>query len=107
MALQNKLDENDATIRSEARLVAQNPKQEEGIDFKETFTPVLCLEATWTSLAFSSYMNFKLFQMDFKSAIQYITNEVYVEQPPGFEDKDFPHHVYKLKRFFMWFKTNF
>ena len=49
-------------------------------------------------LAFASYKNFILYQMDVKSAFGYITEKVYVKQPRGFENFYFPHHVYKLKK---------
>ncbi|WP_374695566.1 reverse transcriptase domain-containing protein [Areca yellow leaf disease phytoplasma] len=64
----NKLDENGIVIRNKARLVAKGYNQEEGIDFDETFAPVARLEAIRLLLAFACFMNFKLFQMDVKSA---------------------------------------
>ncbi len=84
----NKLDENGLVIRNKARLVAKGYNQEEGIDFDETFAPVARLEAIRLLLAFACFMNFKLYQMDVKSAFLngFIEEEVYVEQPPGFEN---------------------
>ena len=66
-------------------LVAQGYTQIEGIDFEETFAPVARLEAIRMTLAFASYKEFKLFQMDVKSAFLngFIEEKVYVEQPPG------------------------
>ena len=64
----NKLDEQGNIIRNKARLVAKGYNQEEGIDFDETYAPVARLEAIRLLLAFACYMNFKLFQMDIKSA---------------------------------------
>ena len=51
-------------------------------------------------LAFATYNNIKLFQMNVKSALLNgsIKEEVYVEQPPGFESVNFPQHVYKLNK---------
>ena len=51
-------------------------------------------------LAFACFMNFKLFQLDIKSAFLngIINEEVYVEQPPGFKSKEFSDHVYKLNK---------
>ena len=94
--------------RNKARLVAQGYNQEEGIDYDETFAPVARLEAIRMLLAFASYKRFKLYQMDVKSAFLngYINEEVYVKQPPGFEDFEFPNHVYKLNKAFIWFKTS-
>jgi hypothetical protein len=96
----NKLDESGVVVRNKARLVAQGFNQEEGIDFEETFAPVARLEAIRILLAFACYKGFKLFQMDVKSAFLngFISEEVYVEQPPGFENHLFPNNVYKLKK---------
>ena len=96
----NKLDESGEIVRNKARLVAQGYNQEEGIDFDETFAPVARLEAIRMLLAFASFMKFKLFQMDVKSAFLngVLSEEVYVKQPPGFEDSNHPEYVFKLKR---------
>jgi hypothetical protein len=96
----NKLDENGIIVRNKARLVAQGYNQEEGIDFEETFAPIARLEAIRLLLAYTCSMNFQLFQMDVKSAFLngYINEEVYVKQPPGFEDFKHPSHVFKLKK---------
>ena len=74
--------------------------QEEGIDYGETFAPVARLEAVRLLLAFACMSGFKLFQMDVKSAFLngYINEEVYVDQPPGFEDHQHLNHVFKLKK---------
>ncbi|RZB86587.1 Retrovirus-related Pol polyprotein from transposon TNT 1-94 [Glycine soja] len=64
----NKLDENGIVIRNKARLVAKGYNQEEGIDYEETFAPVTRLEAIRMFLAYDSIMNFKLYEMDVKSA---------------------------------------
>ena len=96
----NKLDEHGEIVRNKARLVAQGYNQEEGIDFDETFAPVARLEAIRMLLAFASFMKFKLFQMDVKSAFlnEVLSEEVYVKQPPGFEDSNHPDYVFRLKR---------
>ncbi|KAJ9557089.1 hypothetical protein OSB04_011703 [Centaurea solstitialis] len=73
----NKLDEVGTIIRNKARLVAQGYRQEEGIDYDETFAPVARLEAIRLFLAFAAHMNFK---------------------PPGFVDPKFADHVYKLNK---------
>jgi hypothetical protein len=95
-----KLDENVIIIRNKARLVAQGYNQEEGINFEETFALVTKLEAIHFLLAYACSLNFKLFQMDVKSIILngYVNEEVYVKQPPGFEDFKNPSHVFKLKK---------
>ena len=94
----NKLDKNGKVIRNKARLVAQGYNQQEGIDYDETFAPVARLEAIRMLLAFASYKGFMLYQMDVKSAFLngFIFEEVYVNQPPGFENEVFPHRVFKL-----------
>ena len=78
------MDESGNVIRNKARLVAQGYTQVKGIDFEETFTPVARLKAIRMTLAFASYKDFKLFQMDVQSAFLngFIEEEVYVEQPP-------------------------
>ncbi|KAL8089502.1 hypothetical protein AgCh_039103 [Apium graveolens] len=97
-ANENKIDENGIVTRNKARLVAKGYSQEEGIYYDETFAPVARLEAIRIFLAFAAYSNFKLYQMDVKSAFLNgdLEEEVYVQQPPGFEDSEFPDFVYKL-----------
>ncbi|PKU72109.1 Retrovirus-related Pol polyprotein from transposon TNT 1-94 [Dendrobium catenatum] len=96
----NKVNDSGTIIRNKARLVAKGYNQIEGIDFEETFAPVARLEAIRVLLAFACFKNFKLYQMDVKSAFLngVIKEDVYVEQPPGFESSQFPNHVYKLKK---------
>ncbi|GJR91161.1 putative ribonuclease H-like domain-containing protein [Tanacetum coccineum] len=91
-------DERGIVIRNKARLVAQGHTQEEGIDYDEVFAPVARIEAIRLFLAYASYMGFMVYQMDVKSAFLYgqIEEEVYVCQPPGFEDPDHPDKVYKV-----------
>ena len=96
----NKMDENGIVSRNKARLVAQGYNQQEGIDYDETFAPVARLESIRILLAYACAYDFKLFQMDVKSAFLngFINEEVYVAQPPGFADFEKPNHVYKLKK---------
>ena len=84
----NKPDEHGTVIRNKSRLVAQGYTQVEGIDFDETFAPVARLESIRILLAIASHLNFKLYQMDVKSAFLngMLEKEVYVEQPKGFVD---------------------
>ncbi|GJV86679.1 ribonuclease H-like domain-containing protein [Tanacetum coccineum] len=93
-ALKNK----GVVVRNKARLVAQGYRQEEGIDYDEVFAPVAKLKAIRIFLAFASYMSFVVHQMDVKSAFLYgkIDKEVYVSQPPGFQDPKHPKKVYKV-----------
>ncbi|XP_059599385.1 retrovirus-related Pol polyprotein from transposon RE1 [Vitis vinifera] len=96
----NKMDENGVIVRNKARLVAQGFKQIEGIDFDETFAPVARLESIRILLAVACVWKFKLFQMDVKSAFLngILNEEVYVEQPKGFQDPRYPNHVYRLRK---------
>ncbi|GJZ55525.1 retrovirus-related pol polyprotein from transposon TNT 1-94, partial [Tanacetum coccineum] len=85
---------------NKARLVAQGYNQQEGIDNDETYAPVFRLESIRILLAYACDLDFKLFQMDVKSAFlnSFINEEVYMAQPPGFIDFEKPDHVYKLKK---------
>ncbi|GJS26632.1 retrovirus-related pol polyprotein from transposon TNT 1-94 [Tanacetum coccineum] len=96
----NKKDKTGIVIKSKARLVAQGYNQQEGIDYDENFAPVTRLEAIRIFLAFATYMNFIVYQMDVKSAFLNgkLKEEVYVKQPPGFESSEFPNHVCKLDK---------
>nr|GEV09568.1 hypothetical protein [Tanacetum cinerariifolium] len=98
-----KKDERGIVVRNKARLIAQGHTQEEGIDYEEVFAPVARIEAIRLFLAYASFMGFMVYQMDVKSAFLYgtIEEEVYVYQPPGFEDPDHPDKVYKWLRHFM------
>nr|GEX00665.1 hypothetical protein [Tanacetum cinerariifolium] len=73
-------------------------QKEEGIDYEEVFAPVARIEAIWLFLAYASFMGFMVYQMDVKSAFLYgtIEEEVYVYQPPRFEDPDYLDKVYKV-----------
>nr|GEX66839.1 hypothetical protein [Tanacetum cinerariifolium] len=85
-------------FRNKARVVAQRHTQEKGIDYDEVFAPVARIEAIWLFLAYASFMGFMVYQMDVKSAFLYATikEEVYVYQPPGFKESDYPDKVYKV-----------
>jgi hypothetical protein len=80
--------------------VAKGYSQVEGLDFDETYAPVARLESIRILLAYATYHGFKIYQMDVKSAFLNgpIKEEVYVEQSPGFEDSEYPNHVYKLSK---------
>ena len=79
----NKSDEHATVIRNKSRLVAQGYTQVERIDFDETFAPVARLESIRILLTIASHLNFKLYQIDVKSAFfnGMLQEEVYVEQP--------------------------
>nr|GEX63506.1 hypothetical protein [Tanacetum cinerariifolium] len=95
-----KLDELGVILKNKARLVAQGCRQEEGIDFEESFSSVARLEAIWIFLAYAAHKNMVVYQMDVKTAFLNgnLREEVYVSQPDGFVDPNNPNHVYKLKK---------
>nr|GFC36816.1 retrovirus-related Pol polyprotein from transposon TNT 1-94 [Tanacetum cinerariifolium] len=95
-----KLDELGGILKNKARLVACGYRQEEGIDFEESFAPVARLEAIRIFLAYAAHKNMVVYQMDVKTAFLNgnLREEVYVSQPDGFVDSDNPNHVYKLKK---------
>nr|GEV40576.1 retrovirus-related Pol polyprotein from transposon TNT 1-94 [Tanacetum cinerariifolium] len=97
---QNKKDEHGIVTTNKARLVAQGYNQEEGIDYDETFAPMARMEAISVFLAFATYINFIVFQIDVKSAFLNgkLKEEVYVKQPLGFESSEFPDYVCKLDK---------
>ncbi|GKC97441.1 putative ribonuclease H-like domain-containing protein [Tanacetum coccineum] len=81
-------------------MVAQGYTQEEGINYDEVFSPVARIEAIRIFLAYASFKDFMVYQMDVKSAFLYgkIEEEVYVCQPLGFEDLDFPDRRGKIDK---------
>ncbi|GJU39934.1 retrovirus-related pol polyprotein from transposon TNT 1-94 [Tanacetum coccineum] len=95
-----KLDEYGDVLKNKARLVAKGYRQEEGIDFEESFAPVACIEAICIFIANAASKNMTIYQMDVKTAFLNgeLKEEVYVSQPEGFVDPDHPTHVYHLKK---------
>ncbi|GJT51970.1 ribonuclease H-like domain-containing protein [Tanacetum coccineum] len=96
----NKCDAENIVVRNKTRLVAKGYKQEEGIDFEESFAPVARLEAIRMFIAYAAHKNITIFQMDVKTDFLNgpLKEEVYVSQPNGFIDPEFPNHVYRLKK---------
>ncbi|GJU43830.1 retrovirus-related pol polyprotein from transposon TNT 1-94 [Tanacetum coccineum] len=94
------VDKENIFIRNKTRLVVRGYRQEEGIDFEESFTPIARMEAIRIFLAYDAHKLFIMFQMDVKTAFLHGTlkEDVYVCQPEGFIDVDHPSHVYKLKK---------
>jgi hypothetical protein len=92
----NKQDEHGMITRNKARLVAQGFTQIEGLDFSKMYAPVARLELIRILLAYATHHDFKLYQMDVKSAFLNgpISELVYVEQLPGFEDPKYSNHIY-------------
>jgi hypothetical protein len=96
----NKQDEHGVVTGNKAQLVVKGYSQIEGLDFDETYAPVARLESIRILLAYATYHGFKLYEMDVKSTFLNgpIKEEVYVEQPPDFEDSEYPTHVYNLSK---------
>nr|GEW06698.1 retrovirus-related Pol polyprotein from transposon TNT 1-94 [Tanacetum cinerariifolium] len=96
----NKHDEEQMVIRNKPRLVVRGYRQEEGINFEESFTPVARMEAIRIFLAYAAHKSFTVFQMDVKTAFLHgsLEEDMYVCQPKGFIDANHPSHVYKLKK---------
>nr|GEW66180.1 hypothetical protein [Tanacetum cinerariifolium] len=96
----NKYDEEQTVIQNKSRLVVRGYRQEEGINFKESFALVARTEAIRIFLAYAAHKSFSVFQMDVKTAFLHslLKEDVYVCQPEGFIDADHPSHVYKLKK---------
>nr|GEY77482.1 copia protein [Tanacetum cinerariifolium] len=95
-----KLDEYGDVLKNKARLVAKGYRQEEGIDFEESFTPVSRIEAIKIFITNASSKNMIIYQIDVKTA--FLNGElkevIYVSQPEGFIDANHPTHVYHLKK---------
>ncbi|GJR84951.1 retrovirus-related pol polyprotein from transposon TNT 1-94 [Tanacetum coccineum] len=90
-----KLDEYGDVLKNKARLVAKGYRQEEGIDFEESFAPVARIEAIRIFIANAATKNMIIYQMDVKTAFLNgdLQEEVFVSQPEGFEDQESPTHV--------------
>nr|GEX03403.1 retrovirus-related Pol polyprotein from transposon TNT 1-94 [Tanacetum cinerariifolium] len=93
-------DEESMVIKNKTRLVVRGYRQEEGIDFKESFAPVARMEAIRIFLAYAAHKSFTVLQMDMKTAFLdgLLKEDVYVCQLEGFIDVDHTSHVYKLKK---------
>ncbi|GJT76293.1 putative ribonuclease H-like domain-containing protein [Tanacetum coccineum] len=94
------MDQRGIVVRNKARLETQGHRQEEGIDYDEVFASISRIEAIMLFLIFASFMGFTVYQMDVKNAFLYgtIEEEVYVNQPLGFVDPEFPTRVYKVEK---------
>nr|GEX06795.1 hypothetical protein [Tanacetum cinerariifolium] len=93
-------DDDQTVICNKARFVAKGYAQEEGINFKESFAPVACLEAVQIFIIYAAHKSFPIYQMDVKTAFLNgpLKEEVYVAQPDGLVDPDHPEKVYRLKK---------
>nr|GFA91368.1 retrovirus-related Pol polyprotein from transposon TNT 1-94 [Tanacetum cinerariifolium] len=96
----NKLDKNSIVSLNKVGLVTQRYNQQDGIDYDETYASIARLESIRKLLAYACALDFKLFQIDIKSALLngFINEEVYVAQPSGFIDFKKPDHLYIFKK---------
>ena len=96
----NKTDMDREIIRNKSQLVTQGYTQVEEVDFDESFAPIARLESIRILLSITCTIDFKLYQMDMKCAFlnEYLNEEVFVEQPKGFQDPHFSDHVLRLKK---------
>ncbi|GJR23449.1 retrovirus-related pol polyprotein from transposon TNT 1-94 [Tanacetum coccineum] len=96
----NKTDAENTVIWNKSRLVAKGYGQEEGLDFEESFAPVVRLEAVSIFVAYAAHKNFPIYQMDVKTTFLNgpLKEEDFVRQPNGFVDPEFLNHVYRLKK---------
>ncbi|GJS03439.1 retrovirus-related pol polyprotein from transposon TNT 1-94 [Tanacetum coccineum] len=98
-ALTNKTDAENTVIRNKSCLVAKGYRQEECINFEESFAPMARLEAVRMFVAYATHKNFTIFQMDVKTTfLNGPLKEVYISQLDGFVDPDFLDHVHNLKK---------
>jgi hypothetical protein len=102
----NKQDEHEVVTRNNTWLVAKDYSQVEGLNLDETFAPVAGIESIHMLLAYATHHGFKLYQMDVNISFLKgpIKEDVYVEEPPGFESEGYHNHVYKLHKTLYGFK---
>nr|GFB31689.1 retrovirus-related Pol polyprotein from transposon TNT 1-94 [Tanacetum cinerariifolium] len=95
-----KTHEFGGVLKNKARLVAQRFRQEDGIDFEESFASITRIEAIRILVGNAANRNMMIFQMDVKTAFLNgeLKKEVYISQPEGFMDQNNSSHVYKLKK---------
>ncbi|GKC61788.1 retrovirus-related pol polyprotein from transposon TNT 1-94, partial [Tanacetum coccineum] len=95
-----KVDEYGDVLKNKARLVAKGYRQEDGIEFEESFAPIARIEAIRIFIANAASKNMTIYQMDVKTTFLNgeLKEEVYVSQPEGFIDPDHPKHIYHLKK---------
>ena len=96
----NKRAKPDSSLQHKARLCVRGFEQRKGIDYKETFAPTMNMKSFRILCGISAKYKMKIRQFDVRSAFLNgeLEEEIYVTQPPGFEDKNFPNKVWKLNR---------
>ncbi|GKC70240.1 retrovirus-related pol polyprotein from transposon TNT 1-94 [Tanacetum coccineum] len=96
----NKTDAKNMVIQNKSCLIAKGYSQQEGIYFEESFAPLAHLEAVCMFVAYATHKNFTIYHMDVKTAFLNgpLKEEVFLSQPDGFVEPDFPNHFYRLKK---------
>ena len=94
------MNEGGQVVKNKARVVCKGCTQVEGVDYEETFAPMARMEAIRMFLAFASHKKLKVYQIDVKSAFLngYLEEEVYIEQPDGFQLSNNGDYICKLKK---------
>jgi hypothetical protein len=95
-----KYTEHEKIDKYKARLVAKGYSQKYGVDYTEVFAPVARMDTVWMIIALAVHKNWTISQMNVKSAFLHgeLSEDVYVEQPKGYEKKGSEHLVYKLHK---------
>nr|GEW97462.1 hypothetical protein [Tanacetum cinerariifolium]GEW97470.1 hypothetical protein [Tanacetum cinerariifolium] len=95
-----KTDMDGAVYIFKARLVAKGFTQTYGVDYEETFSPVVDIRAIRILIAIAAYYDYEIWKTDVKTAflMEHLFEKVYMEQPEGFVNPKYPNHVCKLKR---------
>lgn len=95
-----KLNADDTLLKLRSRLVARGNEQQEGVDFLETYSPVVRTATVRIVLHFAVVNRWDMRQLDVKNAFLHgdLTETVYMKQPPGFEDKAHPDYVCLLHK---------
>lgn len=90
--------------RSKAHLVIKKYNQQDGVDYTDTFSPVVKLTTIWKILSFAVSKRWPIRQLDVSNAFLHghLNEEVYIVQPPCFIDERYPHHVCRLKKISLW-----
>ena len=94
------MNANGTVGRLKSRLVAKGNEQEEGVDFLETYSPVVRTVTVRLVLHTATINRWDIKQLDVKNAFLHrdLTETVYMSQPPGFKNKEFPDHVCLLHK---------
>ncbi len=98
-----KVDTSGTVSRYKARLVAQGCSQKPGLDYEETFSPVVCFESIRSVISISVQKNLQLHQMEVTTAFLHgeLAEEIYMKQPEGYIESGNEHLAYRLKKVYM------